>query len=116
MEDELNDLVTPLGNAKNCAALMQRFEDENLSETDRRTQTGGVDAVADVAKTIIRLNAMEAELRRNGCPLNKGFESKSVESVMTPSDTPASPAMTPPIDPKSYGKPMVDSLGRPVER
>ncbi len=116
VEDELNDLVAPVGNAENCAALMQRFEDENLSETDRRTQTGGADAGADVAKTVIRLNAMEAEMRRNGCPLNKGFESKSVESVMTPSDTPASPAMAPPIDPKSYGKPMVDTMGRPVDR
>jgi hypothetical protein len=113
VEDELNDLVMPVGTAENCAALMQRFEDENLSETDRRTQTSGADAAADYAKTMIRLNAMEAEMRRNGCPPNKGYESKTVESAMAPADPPASPA---PIDPNSYGKPMVDSMGRPAER
>lgn len=116
VEDELNDLVTPVGTAENCAALMQRFEDENLSETDRRTQTSGTDAAADVAKTMIRLNAMEGEMRRNGCPLNKGYETKSVESVMAPADPPSSSGMSAPVDPSSYGKPMVDSMGRPVER
>ena len=113
VEDELNELVTPEGNPADCAVLMQRFEDENLSDTDRRTQTSGLDATSDVAKTVMRLNAMEAELRRNGCPLNSGYEARSVDSQMAPAEP---LEFSRPADPSSYGKPMVDPMGRPVER
>jgi hypothetical protein len=111
VEDELNELTTPEGNPADCAALMQRFEDENLADTDRRTQTSAADATGDVAKTVIRLTAMEAELRRNGCPLNSGYEMRSATEQMAPAE-PASPAPSRPVDPKSFSEPMVDTSGQ----
>ena len=107
VEDELNELVTPEGDPVKCAALMERFQDENLADTDRRTQSSAMDATSDVAKTLMRLNAMEAELRRNGCPLEKGYEVKSATTLMAPAAEPSEFESHAP-NPRSYSAPMVD--------
>ncbi|WP_395337133.1 hypothetical protein WBP06_21600 [Novosphingobium sp. BL-8H] len=83
LEDELNKLTKPRSyNVATCEQIMADFQRANeaagVSRPDNLSQ-----AVGGTAKTIMRMQAVEAELRRNGCPMgdsDQGF--KPVQSTM----------------------------------
>lgn len=114
LEDELNDLTLP---KRLDAAACQRMKQEWI-ESGALAGDGGYDrpddlgsAIGDTAKVAIKLHAMDAELRRQGCSTRFEAGFKEVEQRMTaaPSDMPR-PSVQPRDGNVSFepGKPMVD--------
>lgn len=71
LEDELNKLtMTASYDPERCQRLLDQFTDSNYEArmADQPQSLGA--AIGQTSKTVIRLHAMEAELRRNGCPTN----------------------------------------------
>jgi len=68
LEDELNDLTRVMtASAGDCRELLERFEESNLADPDMHSQKGLKDAMTDVAKTSMKMQAYQAEARRLGC-------------------------------------------------
>jgi hypothetical protein len=67
LEDRLNALTLPKGDPEHCRQLVEDFGAQAPS-ADAMHQDSLGDAMGDTAKAVMRLSAMEAELRRNGCP------------------------------------------------
>lgn len=85
VEGELNKLVAPpRADAETCARMMDKFRDSNLAAGAADPPGSLGQAIGGTAKTIIRLNAMEAELRRAGCPVEDDGKFHPVESHMGP--------------------------------
>ena len=86
LEGELNRLTMPGFNPAKCAELLQRFQNEGIE----RVTAGGAEqpqnlgqAIGQTGKSMIRLGAMEAEMRRNGCPTDaKPHEAQAVQAAM----------------------------------
>lgn len=79
LEGELNKLASTTAryDPAKCQALMRQFEQGNLASgmTDRPDNLS--QAMGQTSKAMMRIAAMEAELRRNGCPTDKspsGFD------------------------------------------
>lgn len=85
LEGELNDLVAPpRADPATCARMLDRFTEANLSNGSLQEPEDLRGAISGTAKTVMRLHAMEAELRRAGCPTDgKDGEFRSVSSQMT---------------------------------
>ncbi|RZL29430.1 MAG: hypothetical protein EOP64_01135 [Sphingomonas sp.] len=67
LEDRLNALTLPKENPERCQQLAEDLAAQGPSAgAIHRSSLGG--AMGDTAKTVMKLSAMEAELRRNGCP------------------------------------------------
>ncbi|RYF02294.1 MAG: hypothetical protein EOO77_32730 [Oxalobacteraceae bacterium] len=83
LEDRLNALMLPKGDPARCSQLIEDLASQGPS-ADARHQDSLGDAMGDTAKAMMRLSAMEAELRRNGCPTdgNTG-EFRPVREEMT---------------------------------
>eukprot|EP01035_Chromulina_nebulosa_P031415 gene31415-41887_t len=85
LEGEFNKLTAPpRADPETCARMMEQFRDGNLAAggTDRPENLS--QAMGATARTVIRLNAMEAELRRAGCPTDNDGTFHPVESHMAP--------------------------------
>lgn len=83
LESELNELVAPQkASAETCQALMDRFERSNEAAGSSANPEGLGQAVGQTAKAVIRLHAMEAELRRSGCSTENGGQFRQVTSTL----------------------------------
>lgn len=67
LESELDELVVGKGWGPQCDKLMEEFTNRNMADVDLHTHSGGMDAIGDVAKTGLRLNAMDGQLKAAGC-------------------------------------------------
>jgi hypothetical protein len=104
LEDELNALAAPASlGAEACRALLERL----MAQNEAGFEAGGdpksiTEAVGSTSRTMIRLHAIEAELRRQGCDTrSRPFEAPV--SMMGPA-----PAAPPPGVSFEPGRPMVD--------
>jgi hypothetical protein len=107
LESELDELTVSAGDPDKCRELIQRFAmaghpDGPNSDALRQDNLG--DAVGDVASATIRIAAMEAEMKRNGCNTNRPA------GGMRPVTTSMSESSSRPVEGLSFqpGKPMVD--------
>ena len=104
IEGELNELVAPAAaDPAVCQALMARFEQENMAAGLGNRPDNLKQGIGNTAQVVMRLNAMEAELRRNGCPTDRGGTFEPVSSVMGEGGEPPQGEVS--FDP---GRPMVD--------
>lgn len=98
VEGELNKLIAPpRASEEFCRELMEKFVAANQANREIEGEPRGLgQAIGAGAKTILRLNAMEAELRRQGCPTEPTGGFKDVQSKMGPAEPEMLPAETPP--------------------
>lgn len=116
LEDELNDLTLPKRtDPETCRQMVQDYmESGQLGDADVNQPDSITDAISDKAKIAMRLSAMEAELRRQGCDTRSNEPFTPVVSNMRPADdrgpSPAAPQMRSGDGNVSFepGKPMVD--------
>ena len=66
VEAELNELTLPSGDPAKCRELIERFESGAFASADPRPRDLS-GAMGQTAGTAIKLHAVEAEMRRNGC-------------------------------------------------
>ncbi|HEU0043094.1 MAG TPA: hypothetical protein VFQ64_00835 [Sphingomonas sp.] len=86
LEGEVNKLVQPAAaSAEDCQKLLDGFTDHNLAAIGERPE-GFRQGMAEGAKNIMRLHAMEAEMRRNGCDTNQDGDFQPVQQQMAPAD------------------------------
>ena len=112
LEGELDDLIAPpRRSAEECRDLGERLLLANAAGFDGEPESLS-EGIADGARLMIRLHAVEAELRRQGCDTSGGGEFQPVSNQMgagggAPSRPPAGVSFEP-------GQPMVDvSPNRP---
>jgi len=100
VEGELDKLVAPPHASEEfCRELMEKFVASNEANRESAGEPHSLgQAIGAGAKTVIRLNAMEAELRRQGCPTESSSGFKKVESRMGPAEPDMRPAPTRPRD------------------
>jgi hypothetical protein len=73
LEDRLNTLTLPAGDPARCQQMLEDLAARDpWNNASHRNSTSG--AMGDTAKTVIQLNAIEAELRRNGCSTDGNAE------------------------------------------
>ena len=115
IEGRVNKLVAPTAaSAEECDKLLAGFASGNEAALGTGRSPNLSQAMGDTARTVMRLNAMEAELRRNGCRTdgNDG-PFRSVEQQMAPAD-PADHPMSDAADHRRAGtytaadRPMLD--------
>ena len=106
LEAELDELTLPAGDPQKCDQLLADFAARNMASIDMQRQDSLKDAVGDTATIIMRLNAMEAELRRNGCSTKSAGEFREISNEMGSGS--ASPRARQPNVSFEPGKPMVD--------
>lgn len=71
LEAELDKLVAPpTADPATCQRLLDEFTDGNIAGGSLDRPGNLTQAIGGTAKTVMRLSAMEAELRRRGCPTN----------------------------------------------
>ena len=107
IEGSVNRLVQPAaGSAENCQKLIDGFTDANLAAGQPRPD-GFRQGMADGAKNIMRVQAMKAELRRNGCDTSGNDGAfRPVEAQMAAGDT--SPVTVDGNATGAIGQPMFD--------
>lgn len=110
LEEELNDLtLPPARDPEECRQMMEDALDSGALGSPHDPPGDLRAAMAQTARTGMRLSAMEAELRRAGCRTRTDFNDfKPVSQAMKPApeDSPSMPRPGgPPIIP---GKPMND--------
>lgn len=114
LEAELNRLTAPpLADQAVCDALMADFEAGNMAAGFAERPDNLPDAVGNTAKMAIRLHAMEAELRRNGCPTERRRDFTEVSDEMSKGGQSGMASQAPvpePVEGISFepGKPMID--------
>jgi hypothetical protein len=88
IESELNKLVAPAAaDPAECRRMLDRFAEDNQADGLSDRTRGLSEAIGQTAKIAVRLSAMDAELRRNGCPTDRNpNEWHPVESQMAPAD------------------------------
>lgn len=110
IEDGINRLVAPpRASEAACERLLDRFRDEGLAQQ----MADGERSLGAGARAVMRVNAMGAELRRQGCPVDgEGYAASPMAeagsddaptSIMAAGDEPAGSVRFEP------GKPMLDS-------
>jgi hypothetical protein len=117
VEGELNKLVAPPREREEfCRGLMDKFTASNEAnrEAEGKPRSLG-QALAAGAKTTLRLQAMEDEMRRQGCPTEPAGGFKDVQSKMGPAEPEMRPAETPPSD-RATPAPDTAGDGIPDER
>lgn len=67
IEDRMNALTLPKGDPERCQQLLEDFAAQAPAAQAMNHNSLSA-AMSDTAKAVMRLDAMEAELRRNGCP------------------------------------------------
>lgn len=83
LEGELNKLTTRANyDPRRCKELLANFELSNIRAGTMNQPDNLTQAVGQTGKTMMRLSAMEAELRRNGCPTDR-LNGSSAFDVMT---------------------------------
>jgi hypothetical protein len=120
LEGELNDLTAlPASDQAVCDALMERFEMENMAAGFAERPESLTKAVGNTAKIAIRLHAMEAELRRNGCPTDHRTDFTEVSDEMSKGEGGREgPIVDIPVEGVSFkpGQPMVDPTPAKIRR
>jgi hypothetical protein len=116
LEEELNELTAPpLADQAKCDALMAEFEAGNMAAGFGERPDNLQQAVGNTAKIAIRLHAMEAELRRNGCPTQHRRDFGEASDEMSKgSGGREGPFVDIPVEGVSFkpGQPMVDPTPR----
>lgn len=104
LENELNELAGAerQASAEECEALMRRFTGANVAGGGLERDRSLTEAIGSTAGMAIRLNATDAEWRRNGCDRYR------VDA--------AGSAMRPPIERMSEAEDMIDDFERGRER
>lgn len=83
LEGELDELVAPpRASAEVCQAFLARFEAENIAGGSMDRPETLKQAAGQTARTVMRLHAMEAEMRRAGCPTDGGGAFRPISSEM----------------------------------
>jgi hypothetical protein len=112
LEGELNRLTAPPpADQARCDALMAEFEAGNMAAGFAERPDNLTEAVGNTAKIAVRLHAMEAELRRNGCPTEPSRDFVEVSDEMSNGGQGGqAPIADIPVEGISFepGKPMVD--------
>ena len=114
IEGQVNRLVQPAAaSPEDCQKLLDGFTDAGIARFEAgaaQRPEGFRQGMAEGAKNIMRLHAMEAELRRNGCDTDGNSGAfRPVESQMTATDTgDGAPAMTDGNTTGALGQPMMD--------
>lgn len=115
LEGELNRLTAlPFADQAKCDALMAEFEAGNMAAGFAERPENLKQAVGNTARIAIRLHAMDAELRRNGCPTERSRGFAEVSDEMSKGGESSLPSQAPaadiPVEGISFepGKPMVD--------
>lgn len=104
LEGELNELVAPpRASAARCRELVEGLllanaGSESIDRPDNLRQ-----AAANTARIAIRLHAIEAELRRNGCPTDGSGPFEPISEEMGPAEPRRQPGVS--FEP---GRPMVN--------
>jgi hypothetical protein len=71
LEDELDKLVFKVGAwGPHCDAIMQKFEQRNMANTDQHNPQNLGQAFAGTSKAVMSIAAMDKELKMAGCPQN----------------------------------------------
>jgi len=114
VEGELNKLTDgPRASAEECAKMVEawRVAGENeMMDRPREDPKNLTQAIANGARTTIKLQAMADALRRAGCPMGGGGDFKPVSSEMKPADDDSpsdypTPSETPKADTSGDGIP-----------
>lgn len=117
LESELNDLTRPVAaSAEACAKLVEDFHDGNLANGLNERPDGLKGAVGQVGKSVIRLQAFDAEQRRMGCGQSGG---EPPFAMMREEMKPAESTIQPGQQEYVPGQPMLDptpATDRPVYR
>lgn len=112
LEAELNRLTAlPLADQAVCDALMAEFEAGNMAAGFAERPADLPQAVGNTAKIAIRLHAMEAELRRHGCPTERTRDFGEISDEMSKGGQGnPPPPVDVPVEGVSFepGKPMID--------
>lgn len=110
LEGELNALTAvAAADPATCEALMAKFERENMAAGLGDDPQSLGQGVGQTAKMVIRLHAMEAELRRNGCDTRSAGSAGFTEVTSEMGD----PEMAPPEEVTIVpGRPMIDPNAR----
>ena len=112
LEAELNRLTAPpLADQAVCDALMADFEAGNIAAGFAERPEDLPEAVGNTARIAIRLHAMEAELRRNGCPTERTRDFGEISDEMSKGGMGSPPPVGDiPVEGVSFepGKPMID--------
>jgi hypothetical protein len=96
--------------AEACRALTERLLAESGGDAASKNPQGLRQAVGATGRTMIRLHAIEGELRRQGCDTSAGADFEAPSSMMGPPPPPRTPGVS--FEP---GRPMVD-VRPPAER
>lgn len=108
LEGELDGLVAPARlSREECQALELRLLEGSGAGTDAEPASLG-QAVGGTAKNVIRLHAVEGELKRRGCDTRGGGEFEPVSDQMSQGSAPPAPGPEVNLEP---GKPMLDLNG-----
>lgn len=87
LEGEINKLTTRANyDARRCKQLLADFEVSNIRAGSMDRPDNLTQAVGQTGKTMMRLSAMEAELRRNGCPTDRLSGSSHTDVLMDNGD------------------------------
>lgn len=115
LEDELDELVFKIGAwGPHCDAIMAKFEQRNMANTDQHNPQSLGQAFAGTSKAVMSIAAMDKELKMAGCPQNAnggsagpdGFASVSNEMGEGGGSRSSAPrGAEPSFEP---GKPMID--------
>lgn len=115
IEGQVNKLVAPpAASAETCQKLIDAMTDDNRLALGNGQPGNLTQGFANGAHTLMRLNAMEAELRRNGCDTNNDGSFHAVRSEMGPADPPGEPESRPEWSSRATGsytaadRPMLD--------
>src|SRR3954471_17010417 len=112
LEGELNKLTAPaFVDQARCDSLMADFETGNMAAGFAERPENLQQAVGNTAKIAIRLHALEAELRRNGCPTEQSRDFSQVSDEMSKGSGGRQGSMADiPVEGVSFkpGQPMVD--------
>ena len=91
IEGRVNRLtVSTVASQVGCDKLFERLTEDDLAADSAGRPASFAGAMGDGARTIVRLNAVEAEMRRNGCDRNadgrfRGVEERTAPAEPTPS-------------------------------
>jgi hypothetical protein len=103
IEGRMNKLAAPPAAApEDCQKLIDHMADDNRMALGGSRPANLTQSVAGGAQTIMRLNAMEQELRRNGCDTNDDGSFHHVDERMAPAN-PVSILSSDPADRRRAG-------------
>lgn len=67
LESELDQFVVGSGWSSKCDEMVERFKDANLADPEMRTPRSEKEGFGYAAKAILKMNALDGELKAHGC-------------------------------------------------